>query len=838
MPKSDTDLPDRNVPSPEPRSSGGPGKLPRAVRGLAAWTLGNRLRAALVFGACVVSVGVVVVGWILIGRQNPARHRRELAAAFEALDRGAYEEARELAKPLQARGDLRTDEWSDVAFVLGAAAVGEADATWSRDQRQYYLLGARYLEEARDRGFPPGRGAEGLYLLGRSLCLSGQFAASRPVLLSALEADGGRAAPIHRLLARAYLHDANPQYDKALEHNTAFLADRRLAPQERHEALLERARILLRLQRIADCLEALDQIPAGAANRAETTIMRGRVLMHEAKTLLARDAPTAEEQARARERYQTAIKTLRFAQGHDTLGTQATPQAMLLIGVCYRELGDDRAAMAEFTRTIGLYPEGPEALAASLEQADLARQLGRNGDAVSGYLRVLSAVVEPDTYSNPWVALDELRRRMLDAYRHYRNARNFVICLELARRFHPLFSREQSLELRAEAHQAWGRDLLEQHAGAASDPEEARRKGRAELRRAGRAHLQLAEIRVAAREYPNHLWNAAEAFLAGQDYDGAVGVLKTYLRNETRKHRAEALLHLGGALLALDRLEEAAAALTECVELHPRDPAVFEARLVAADAAVEQGDLERAEALLQENLSGEHLTPESREWRRSLFALGKIYLMRARYQDAIRRLEEAVARYPDDPQAVEARYSIAEAYRRSADALLAATVHGDCPDFRGEVRENGTVPLSGAGGAPDSRPPSELYRKALVQYRQVRETLARRQETQELSPNESAMLRNCYFAVGSVLASLGELRTAIGEYSLATGRYHGSPAVLEAYVRIADAYRRLDQPIQARSALAQAKVVLARLEPDAAFSTVTNYTREQWGERLEYLSSL
>ena len=88
------------------------------------------------------------------------------------------------------------------------------------------------------------------------------------------------------------------------------------------------------------------------------------------------------------------------------------------------------------------------------------------------------------------------------------------------------------------------------------------------------------------------------------------------------------------------------------------------------------------------------------------------------------------------------------------------------------------------------------------------------------------------------LVSLGEFRAAIGEYSLVTGRYHGSPEVLEAYVRVAEAYRRLHQPLQARGALAQAKVVLAKLKPDAAFATATNYTREQWGERLEYLSRL
>jgi uncharacterized Ntn-hydrolase superfamily protein len=35
--------------------------------------------------------------------------------------------------------------------------------------------------------------------------------------------------------------------------------------------------------------------------------------------------------------------------------------------------------------------------------------------------------------------------------------------------------------------------------------------------------------------------------------------------------------------------------------------------------------------------------------------------------------------------------------------VLAVAVHGDCPDFRGEVRENGTVPLGGRGDCPDFR---------------------------------------------------------------------------------------------------------------------------------------
>ena len=72
----------------------------------------------------------------------------------------------------------------------------------------------------------------------------------------------------------------------------------------------------------------------------------------------------------------------------------------------------------------------------------------------------------------------------------------------------------------------------------------------------------------------------------------------------------------------------------------------------------EKGEPDQARRLLDENLSGDLLTPDSAEWRNSLFTLGRLLHNEGRYDEAVARLEEAVARYPDAPQTLEARYLI------------------------------------------------------------------------------------------------------------------------------------------------------------------------------------
>ena len=79
-----------------------------------------------------------------------------------------------------------------------------------------------------------------------------------------------------------------------------------------------------------------------------------------------------------------------------------------------------------------------------------------------------------------------------------------------------------------------------------------------------------------------------------------------------------------------------------------------------------QGQPERGRAAVYaQNLEDGYLTPESSEWRDSLFAYGALLHSAGRDDEAIPRLEEFIERYPDSPDLIPARYFAAESYRRT-----------------------------------------------------------------------------------------------------------------------------------------------------------------------------
>ncbi|OHB67138.1 MAG: hypothetical protein A2V70_11995 [Planctomycetes bacterium RBG_13_63_9] len=797
------------------------------------WITASRLRMGLASAACLVLLVGLVLGTIAISLSGPAEEPVTLEMALEELDSGHYSEARELAKRLQRQGALPVDELGGPAFVLGVASAYDAESTSGKNATRQYLVAARYLEEARDRGFPPGRRATGLYLLGESLCHSGQIPASRLVLRAALKVNPDKQVEIHRLLADAYLGDSKPELEKALAENTLLwessakdrrcLADPRLLGRVRHQSLLQRAQILFRLGRISECKVTLGEIPADAESAAQAMILRGRVLMGDAEALMRRADATAEDQRAAAEQYQTAIDTLRLAQARDTLTTQVTPKAMYLIGVCFLETGDYRAALDQFARTVKQSGNTPEGVAADLQMADLLRQLGKDAAALAAYRRVLAAAADPDKFGAPWLTLDQLRSRISTAYRHYLETQNFEICQQLAEGFYPLFSRQRALEMTVEVDDAWGQALLAQadHMPL-SESDGIRKRGRQQFRRAGRIYSRLARLQLATREYPDRLWESANAYFQGQDYANTVRVLRRYLKNEPRRRHPQALMLLGEAMLAQGETDEALKSLLQCIESFPRDAATFRARVSASKAYVEKGKLEEAETLLRENLNGEYLAPASEEWRDSLYALGELLHMEHRSTEAIARLEEAVERYPDDSRAPEARFLAADSYRQPAIAT------------RDEARQE----WAGAVPSAQSRQIHQDLNTSLERFRSIEEALSQRQSAGELGPPGELMLRNCHFMIGDVLLDLGQYEAAVKAYSATANRYRDRPEVLLVYVQIAGVYRRLGKPGEARNTLKRAKKVLEGMSTELQFTETTNYNRQEWSELLDSLARL
>jgi tetratricopeptide (TPR) repeat protein len=788
------------------------------------WMGENRTNMFTVASAALLGIVVLVGVFVYKQRELQQWQARQpkpvtLEMAFESLDTGNFAEAR--SRALKVRADLKyADQKPACLYILGAAAARQADDTWGDDRRGLYKLAVKYLREAEELGIPAARQSSALWLLGRSLAFSGQYEECRPVLEEALEAGAAEATQIHQLLAGAYRRGAEPDLERSLGHLSKYLKDPSLDANDRHAAKLLRAQILWQRGDAQECRKELDGIPPRTTVSSEATLLRGRILLRDARQskLALGENATSEEKQLVSRNYIAAIDMLRRAQ-EDPLGSRAIRKAMYLIGIAYLDQRDIPAALAQFERTRKLYLDTAEGMAAALQEADLLRKLNRDDDAVAAYRRVLASRKSERRFDNPWIPLDKFRARVVAAYRSYLAKADYTRASSIAERMSPLFSKGRALELVGEAYRDEGRRLLsrsdqqsESQSNALAD------QGRERMRTAGGLFRRQARLNFTTREYPEQVWRAAECFWIGQQYTGAIEAYEEFMKYELRRQRATALVRLGDCYLSLGKIDGSISSLRECIELFPEDAAAYEARFLASCAYREKGDFAAAEQLLNDNLVGDLLTPESKEWRNSLFELGDLLVSLARYQEAIERLEEAVSRYPEGDQTVTAHYLLARSYRKLAEdpqqKLESATVSTARAALRKEIQT--------------------VLEAAVEHTRRVQELLGKRQEQRELTPLEKATLRNSYFAQGASLFDLQRYDDAIKAYSTATNQYQHEPEVLEGFMQIASCYRRLGRLGEARGIMQQAKVVLQRLDESAAFSVATNQDRRQWTELLDW----
>src|SRR5690606_15205780 len=124
---------------------------------------------------------------------------------------------------------------------------------------------------------------------------------------------------------------------------------------------------------------------------------------------------------------------------------------------------------------------------------------------------------------------------------------------------------------------------------------------------------------------------------------------------------------------------------------------------------------------------------------------------------------------------------------------------------------------------------------ALDHYDKVRDQLEQRSDRELLPPIDQATLRNCYFGRGGMLQQLGRYEDALQAYADASNRYQFAPEALVAYVQSAECLRQLRRLEEAKVAVEQAKVALARIPADADFPATTSRTRAEWQQELDWL---
>ncbi|MCA9267617.1 MAG: tetratricopeptide repeat protein, partial [Planctomycetales bacterium] len=808
-----------------------------------------RLAALAGGGVAVVLASMIAAALMIQVSATSAKSASLLPKALEKLDEGDFRGARAIAQQMLSKQQLSYIDQGGPYFVMGVAAALEADDTPSeRERLPRYIVAARFLEMSRARGFPKHRENEGLWRLGRSFHDAYQHSRAIEPLAELSRRDGPLAADAHRLLASAFFRQLVPDLRRAEEHLKLATEAQAALPSAKDDCLLLGAELALAQRDFQAARKSLAQVAEDSPQRIAAKVLEARVDIEEADAMRKSPDADAEQVAAA---FAQAIDALRAIRAGELVDMQAASESSYLIGSALRRSGNPEAAVTQFRQTHRVFFETSAGLLANLEEAETLIGLGKPAEAADALALAVQQAGAAPVLSNRLAPLERLRDRVINVHEALVSNHEYKQAVQLADHLSPLVPADRALGMRAAARRAWAEHMLEAPSDGQAPPPEDVATARLLFRTAGLDYARLAKQQFATRLYPVDLWLSGKSFSDGHDFQSAVEVFQRYLETEARQERPLVLVTLARAQLSLGNYEAALASLEDCLSDFSKDPAAYEARLLASAAYAERGESAKARALLDHNLHNESLTPRSDAWRESLFALGtllhdegRMLVVKQRLDeqaaaspvrsflqleqgydllmDAVLKLTEATQRYPDDPKATMAMYQIAESHRYAAALPMNR--------LQVEAIESRRLALH--------RQLNDELSASLAAYDLLIARLNQRADVGELRPLDESVLRNAYFARGTALYDLGAYEKAIQAYSTATNRYQHEPAAIEAYVQIAACYRRMNMPIEARGTLEQAKLVMSEIRADAPFSATTRYDRQEWETLLNWLSSL
>jgi TolA-binding protein len=778
------------------------------------WARGSKLRMTLVGGLLALVCGTTFAVWSYLARLAVNEGEEyTFARALAALEEKNYDQAKSIIGEMQHQG-MASDEFGGALYILGSVKAAMADLEWSQArQRAMHLVAARYLQKADQLTIPERLEDHTKFMIGQSLVRGNQPQAGIEALTGLLGVEGQPQTTIHQLLAEAYLLLADPDLQAALQHNEEVLRDTTLDEPAQRKAAIIQADILGQLGQIEEARKYLTLTDATPAQQAQIKNITGRLAIAQAEQLPQGSTERATLAEQAREDFNES-------QVLDPLNSELARQALYWKGKSYEITGEPRAAIQLYEQLSKSYGDTPESMTAILAKADLARQAGETAQALAGYRTMLEMIRDPLTYVNPLLSSSALRKRLLSAYNDYVDSENFSTAMALVDALQPLFNLAEVTELRAQVHDKWAKKITNQSFQASHNKvEKLLSKARYHRRAAGAAYEQLSKLRYANLQYTEDLWKSAENYFYGQSYTHTIRMLHDYLHHQALARQALALLRLGQSQLALGQIQDSIDSLSECIEQYPNDAVVYQARLECSRAYLKLGQGDQAQALLQTNLVGEGLAPTAPEWRDSLFLLGNYLHDSEQYVAAISKLDEAVSRYPDAPQALTARYNIARSFHLASKAPAELAQEAKTESERQKNRKIRDENLG----------------HALENYLQVQRMLTLRGHV-DSNEYERMLLRNCYMMQGSVLFQLKRYEEARKAYANISTLYQNEPFVLESFVHIANCYRRMNKPMKAKGTIEQAKLILNRMPKDVNFELSTNFSRQTWKLHLQDMS--
>lgn len=824
----------------------------------------------------------------LYSQSRPPSKSAAMSLALERYIDGDRVLASRLAEQVEIAPDNPDEaEWASLRdFLIGAGRVAEAEQTAAgSEQRERFYEAIAPLEAAAERGFPPGRQAEGHRLLADSLYRLGRFGDAVAPYRSAIEIDRTLQRPIAPRLARSLLRSGAPE--QAFETIESYRKDFSLTPPQRRQAELIRIETLMALGRwdeAADVIEATSEAagPSPESVTAEEEAFARQAFRERLRLLnaeLAIDRAFGPSGGPARWPMiaapaepprgpvgQTPETLDTIERGLETLRREAdddvAARARLLNARLHFLRGEPDRGLSELMQVRQQRPFAGEAIAAGLTEIEMLVDRSLGGEAVQAARYLISELGHPRRYDGSLVPFSEFERRLIRAVENLQRDGDYSSAIDIARVFPPIFGATEALLQEATAYREWADATLDRERRARGEVSAAVAElARDRYRAAGDAFAAAAEFEFNSPRYVPTLWSAIDAYQKAKHFRRSLTLLEPYLRYEQRQRKPRGLLASGRAWLAEgtnDACRQAVDVLTECITEFPRDPLRYEARLVAAQASAEIGQFDGAREMLQENLRDGQLAPNSPVWRDSLFTLGELLYQRVHenqlladhaveaerrrlmaesrdvIDEALRVLDEAVTRYwegsdlPTPP-----RRGLHAAYLAARTHRIAAQI----PIIEAEGPETTTLDRRRSRLASANELRASLDRYVALRNH-LEQRLDERGNDARLPSYELALLRNCLIGEADTLFELERLDEAAAAYGSVTLRYMNEPLALEGILGHAQCLRRLGRQREADSRIRQASLVLRRIpdEWNGRFEEITRYSRGEWDRLLQWMN--
>ncbi|MBI1311859.1 tetratricopeptide repeat protein [bacterium] len=724
-----------------------------------------------------------------------------------------------------------------VAFLDGREFSG-------REQQQRYLKAIDEFDYAQQRGMPEVRRDELTYALGVSLQNVGLTNRAREVLEQAYDVWPAGRTEITLLLVENYRTSQKRELlDRAILLLDSLADADDLTPEDRSRASLLKSDLLNQVGRRDEAMALLGTVPFDRSGSSEQgiQIFRAESMIDEARGLLAQGKRTA-----AGKLLTEAQEILQKFTG-STIAPATAAHAQYQVGVCTELLDNGQAAITHYQNTIRRFDGFDEAFAARVRLALVFQREGRNEEAIRVFRQVHSLVPRPEDFRNSLFSLTSLRTAILDAAEAWRNSGDFAEAITLCHEMPPVIERAVALKFAAQFAEQWAEAVQQKQQAAPADDQPAMES---EVRKrwsaSGAAWAELArEMRTTAR-YPEYLKTSAEHYRKGHDFETALVQCNEFIRAEPPRDLPNVYVLRGKTLMDLDRLSDALSDLQFVVEKAPTNAAAFEAQYLIGVCLLEMNLPDDAERAWQTLLNSNKVKPSADEWRRAMFSLSRLLVLRAsdnfrrsqpkdgdemteaqaklreaayeKWQNASRYLDEYLRRYPESPERIECRYLLASSLHKSSLQLRERLTKPMPTNARTELRNELRTRLNDAA----------------AEYRRLQRDLQSLRANSQLDAYGQELYRNTFLEIPHIQFDLPDYDSALDGYRTVATRFPDHVSTLRAYLQMARCYNRKGEPEEARRQLEQARVILRRLPDEAFKSSSSGLSRDDWAAWIDW----